>query len=77
MAANYILEDKGYTSPCWIWQGASRGGYGLKSNPAYSRAIGQGAKMIGAHVYYYEQKYGPKTQRVSSDLVPAKDLIPT
>jgi hypothetical protein len=59
MAATYTIENRGYETPCWIWQGTKRGGYGLKSNPAYSRTTKNAPKMIGAHVFYYEQKYGP------------------
>lgn len=58
MPATYTIQDWGYVTPCWIWQGTQRGGYGLKSNPAYSRTTKNAPKMIGAHVFYYEQKYG-------------------
>lgn len=56
MKAQYVFEDRGYHSDCWIWQGCKRGGYGMITNPNYN---GTGAKMLGAHVVYYEQMYGP------------------
>ena len=42
---------------CWIWLGTTRGGYGMITNPNY-HPISNPSKMIGAHVYFYEQKYG-------------------
>lgn len=46
----YVVEDRGYKSPCLIWQGATHRGYGkLKS----------GGKTVLAHRYFYEQHEGP------------------
>ena len=53
LKVKYLSEDRGYSTPCWIWQGSTRGGYGMISN--YGNT---GSKMIGAHTFYYEQKYG-------------------
>lgn len=53
----YLPEDRGYTSPCWIWQrGMHRKGYGLThvrigNNPA------RYVTML-AHVRYWEQLNG-------------------
>jgi hypothetical protein len=47
----YIEEDRGYDTPCWIWQlTTATGGYGRKFN---------GEKQIGAHRIYYERAKGP------------------
>lgn len=44
----YVIQDAGYTSPCWLWQGGvSKGGYGVIAG---RRAIG--ASTI-AHKYFY------------------------
>lgn len=51
----YAVEDRGYVSPCWIWQrailnpGAKNGGYGLH------RVEG---KQYRAHRWMYEQMVG-------------------
>jgi len=49
----YDVIDKGYTTPCWIWQGCTREGYGMKQN-----LTGGPSKMMQAHVYYYELAKG-------------------
>lgn len=51
------MEDRGFVSPCWIWQRTlTRGGYGH---------MGIGARKLGmAHRVYYERRYG----RVSREL---------
>jgi hypothetical protein len=49
---HYVIADKGYPSPCWLWQGSiSENGYGIKSNPV-SR------KKIYLHRLYYEKFKG-------------------
>lgn len=49
--AEYAEENRGYETPCWIWQFATeRNGYGRK--------VVQGVKY-GAHRYYYEQQVRP------------------
>src|SRR5688572_19678399 len=46
-AIEYIEEHRGYSSPCWIWQGhIGKTGYGKKS-------IGGGI-VRGSHIVYYE-----------------------
>lgn len=48
---DYVVEDRGYGTPCWIWQGAKNNkGYGL---------LTIGGKNKLAHVEYYERKNGP------------------
>ncbi len=45
---DYIVEDLGYETPCWIWRhGKNAGGYGRVSGPKY------------AHQIAYERAYGP------------------
>lgn len=49
----YREEDRGFTTPCWIWQLAiaKRTGYGV---------VGVGGnKTRSAHVVYYEESHGP------------------
>lgn len=49
--ADFLVEDRGHDTPCWIWQRSKRGrGYG---------ALRKNGKTIAAHRYYYEQEYGP------------------
>jgi hypothetical protein len=46
----YKVEDRGYKTPCWIWQRAlGKDGYGI---------MGGGATSTRVHRHYYEQKYG-------------------
>lgn len=46
----YVVEDRGFTTPCWIWQRAtSRHGYGC-TTVKYRR--------LPAHVVYYEARFG-------------------
>ena len=50
-AVDYIAEDRGYKTPCWIWQRAiGKDGYGIGWN---------GTVTCGAHRVYYERAYGP------------------
>jgi uncharacterized protein YdcH (DUF465 family) len=53
----FVLEDRGYSSPCWIWiRGLSRvGGYGLWGN-ATKKVIGRSRY---AHRYFYDLIFGP------------------
>jgi hypothetical protein len=47
----YIVEDRGFVSPCWIWQGGTqRQGYGRM------RVDG---RIVAAHRHYYEETHGP------------------
>lgn len=47
----YIVEDRGYDTPCWVWQGARKGhGYG---------SVRDGQKSASAHRLYYERAHGP------------------
>ena len=50
-AVDYLLEDRGYTTPCWIFQGRldSRSGYGHINRDGVCR---------WAHRYFYEQHKG-------------------
>jgi hypothetical protein len=48
---DYLIEDRGFTSPCFIWQLAiGKDGYGIDSI---------GSRTCGAHRAAYERKYGP------------------
>jgi len=46
----YTEQDLGYTSPCWVWTGTTRDGYGR---------IGRDGRLWNAHVWYYVQVHGP------------------
>ena len=47
----YLEEDRGYETPCWIWQrGISSTGYGMASN----------AERRSAHCVVWERVNGPK-----------------
>lgn len=47
----YVIEDRGYKTPCWVWTGNTVGrGYavfGVDNSKRY------------AHRHYFEAKYGP------------------
>lgn len=53
----YIIEDRGYKTPCWIWQrGTSANGYGRTGNPSQP-----------AHRVYYERFVGPVAEGLEPD----------
>lgn len=48
---HYEVEDRGYETPCWIWQkGKQRSGHSVLKTVGVPR---------GTHVVYYERKHGP------------------
>jgi hypothetical protein len=48
---DYVIEDRGYKTPCWIWQlGTKDSGYGV---------LTRGRKRMGAHKWYWQQVNGP------------------
>lgn len=48
---DYIVEDRGFPTPCWIWQrGFYSSGYGSAKVP--------GKRSIRAHRLYYEKEFG-------------------
>jgi hypothetical protein len=49
-STDYVVEDRGYVTPCWIWQRA-------KSEKGYGNSYVNG-KKVRAHRVYYEFKYG-------------------
>lgn len=46
----YLVEDRGFETPCWVWQRSLRDGYGVLKN---ERVQGN------AHRIYYERANGP------------------
>jgi len=48
----YREEDRGYATPCWIWQRARSKGYGSHYVPALKT-------NKNAYLLYYEARYGP------------------
>lgn len=54
----YLEEDRGYKTPCWIWQRSkNRNGYGLGFVPDDTRPTGWRTRL--AHRIYWEAEYGP------------------
>jgi hypothetical protein len=50
LAIDYIEQDRGFATPCWIWQGAANNkGYGL---------VNRNKRLKLAHVLYYEKFKG-------------------
>lgn len=49
-ALPFVIEDRGYRTPCWIWRGWKINGYG--------RAFVRGHKVV-AHKAVYEEVVGP------------------
>lgn len=48
---HYKIEDRGYKTPCWIWQlGKNKSGYGSIRR--------DGSMSTPAHRWYYEQRFG-------------------
>lgn len=55
----YLEEDRGHATPCWIWQRAlAKAGYGL---------IHVDKKTTNAHKHYYEKKMGMVTPGLQLD----------
>lgn len=55
----YILEDRGHSTPCWVWQGAQKGnGYG---------SVRSGGKSVAAHRLYYARAKGPIPEGLELD----------
>lgn len=55
----YVVEDRGYKTPCWVWQrGLTDGGYGK---------LQDGERTRQAHVVYYERKFGPVPEDLQLD----------
>jgi hypothetical protein len=59
-SVRYVEEDRGYTSPCWIWQlkTMKKTGYGT---------LGIKGKHYLAHRVYYEQARGPIPEGMQLD----------
>jgi hypothetical protein len=52
--ADYVEEDRGYLTPCWIWQRAlNNKGYGLTGRGSTT------GRQRAAHRYFYELEFGP------------------
>lgn len=56
---DYLPEDHGYTTPCWIWQGGKdRLGYGLINRLEHSGV---------AHIWFYKRAKGPIPEGLELD----------
>ncbi len=50
-----VIEDRGYETPCWIWQGSlDENGYGRIT---FQR--GGHKRSLSVHVMYFEDRFGP------------------
>jgi hypothetical protein len=48
----YVVEDRGYETPCWIWQKAlTTAGYGTMYD--------ENGKTAYAHIVFHRRKHGP------------------
>lgn len=58
----YVAEDRGHDSPCWIWQLAiaQGNGYGRKMDPRVG-------KVVPAHRIYWERENGPVPDGLTLD----------
>ncbi len=55
----HVVEDRGFTTPCWIWQRhISDYGYGITKRDG---------KTMPAHKAYYEAKHGPVPEGLQLD----------
>lgn len=55
---NFLVQDMGYTTPCWVWQlSTDSGGYARYFN----------GRMHRPHVEQYHEKYGPVPQGLHLD----------
>jgi HNH endonuclease len=52
-SGDFIVEDRGYETPCWVWQ---KGTNGKRSGDDPSKKVN--GRTVSAHHYYYEQAYG-------------------
>lgn len=56
---DYIEEDRGYETPCWIWQRTlNNKGYGI---------CRRDGRWFAAHRWFYEQRLGPIPSGVELD----------
>lgn len=53
----YVVEDHGYLTPCWIWTGTIEDGYGRITQQGFRRA----------HVLYYVKAKGPVPEGLEID----------
>lgn len=61
---DYLIEDRGYETPCWIWQlSKDDEGYGFITVPARE----SGSRSGRAHAVYYERQHGPIPQGMVPD----------
>jgi hypothetical protein len=55
-SVEYVIEDRGYKTPCWIWQlSKDDEGYGFITVPPRE----SGSRSGRAHAVYYERRFGP------------------
>ena len=56
---SYTVEDYGYESPCWIWQGTL-------TEKGYARAMFNG-RLQRVHRFFYENEHGPIPEGLQLD----------
>lgn len=58
-ARNYVEEDRGHDTPCWIWQlYVGSGGYGR---------VGRDGQTLLAHIAFWTDRYGPVPEGLELD----------
>ncbi len=55
----YVEEDRGYSTPCWMWQHG-------KNDQGYAQ-VQRGGKAVYAHRFYYEREHGPIPEGMELD----------
>jgi len=65
---DHLPEDRGYETPCWIWQGGhDRNGYGWVNRPEHAGV---------PHVMYYKRVHGPIPKGLELDhLCKVRDCV--
>lgn len=64
-ATRYVEEDRGYKTPCWIWQ-LSQTSANSRSSGGYGKTRADGKDVL-AHRWYYEQAKGPIPEGMQVD----------
>lgn len=54
---DYLIEDRGYATPCWIWQGCVGGDSGT-NGAGYGILFRDGYRGV-AHRWFYTRAHGP------------------
>lgn len=61
----YVVEDRGYITPCWVWQGCTVNGQN-RPGPGYGILTLRHQKLL-AHRFAYERYVGPIPEGLQID----------